>query len=250
MTRTILALMLREMSATYGRNPGGYIWAIVQPVATIVILVVAFSIVLRSPSLGTSFPLFYATAVLPMRLFQELAQVTGFSMIFNYPLMGYPRVTYVESYLSRAILCILTQIMVSVIVLAGIYIVEGMRPSINFTPLLMSYAAAILLALSVGLFNCYAIIAFPVWKTIWNILTRPLLLISGLFYIYEELPPVAQDILWYNPLMHITGLTRSGFYTTYNPVYIDLTYVFVFASIPAFFGALLLYRFSKHILTK
>lgn len=250
MARIVLALMLREMSATYGRNPGGYLWAVVQPVATILILVVAFSFVFRAPSLGTSFPLFYATAVLPIRLFQELSQVTGFSMIFNFPLMGYPRVTYVESYISRAILSILTQIMVSVIILVGIYVIEGDRPYIDFTPVLLAYGAAVFLALGVGMFNCYAVIAFPVWKTIWNILTRPLMLISGLFYLYEDLPQIGKDILWYNPLVHITGYNRTGFYSTYSPEYISMTYVFVFGLIPMFFGALLLYRFSKHILTK
>jgi capsular polysaccharide transport system permease protein len=250
MGRVILALILREMSATYGRNPGGYIWAILQPVATIVILVLAFSFVLRSPSLGTSFPLFYATAVLPIRLFQELSQVTGFSMIFNFPLMGYPRVTYVESFLSRAILCILTQIMVSVIILFGISIIYGERITIDFRPVLIAYGTTIFLALGFGLFNCYAIIAFPVWKTIWNILTRPLMLISGLFYVYEDLPRIAQEILWYNPLVHITGLNRTGFYSTYSPEYITLSYVYILSIILMFFGALLLYRYSKHILSK
>ena len=31
--RTSVALMLREMVTTYGRSPGGYIWAVVEPVA-------------------------------------------------------------------------------------------------------------------------------------------------------------------------------------------------------------------------
>lgn len=250
MGRTIVALVLREMSATYGRNPGGYIWAILQPVASIAILVIAFSIILRSPSLGTNFPLFYATAILPLRMFQELSQVTGTSMIYNFPLLGYPRVTYVESFLSRAFLCILTQIMVSSIIFTAIFIGYGIRPTIDFVPVLVAYGAMICLGLGIGLFNCYAIITFPLWKTVWAIITRPLVLISGMFYIYEELPVLAQDILWYNPLMHLTGLTRSGFYLTYRPDYIDLAYVFPCAAVPAFFGALLLYRFAKHILNR
>lgn len=30
--RTVMAMVLREMTATYGRTPGGYIWAIIEPV--------------------------------------------------------------------------------------------------------------------------------------------------------------------------------------------------------------------------
>ena len=71
--RAIIALILREMSTTYGRSPGGYLWAILQPVAMIVMLTLAFSVLLRSPSLGTSFLLFYASGFLIMRMFQEVS---------------------------------------------------------------------------------------------------------------------------------------------------------------------------------
>ena len=49
--RTITALVLREMSATYGRSPGGYVWAVVQPIGMILFLSVGFSLLVRSPSL-------------------------------------------------------------------------------------------------------------------------------------------------------------------------------------------------------
>ena len=30
--RTISALIMREMQTTYGRSPGGYLWAVLEPV--------------------------------------------------------------------------------------------------------------------------------------------------------------------------------------------------------------------------
>ena len=67
--RTILALILREMSTTYGRSAGGYIWAVLEPAAGIALLAFAFSLALRAPSLGTNFALFYATGYLPFMLY-------------------------------------------------------------------------------------------------------------------------------------------------------------------------------------
>ncbi|MDJ0823602.1 MAG: sugar ABC transporter permease, partial [Paracoccaceae bacterium] len=29
--RAVMALMLREMSTSFGRSPGGYLWAILEP---------------------------------------------------------------------------------------------------------------------------------------------------------------------------------------------------------------------------
>ena len=46
MARTIGALVMREMSSTYGKSTGGYLWVILEPIAGIVLLTVIFSIAL------------------------------------------------------------------------------------------------------------------------------------------------------------------------------------------------------------
>ena len=248
--RAIIALILREMSTTYGRSPGGYLWAVLQPVAMIVMLTLAFSVLLRSPSLGTSFLLFYASGFLIMRMFQEVVSAVGWAIGFNQALLAYPRVTYVDTLVARGVLSLLTQIMVSAIVLVGIFIYDDVRVILDFAPILLAYGMAILLGFGIGIFNAYASFSFPVYKTVWGILTRPLMLVSGIFYIYEDLPEFAQTVLWYNPLIHLTGLARMGFYADYDPGYISLLYVALVACIPMFFGVLLLRRYSKDILYK
>ncbi|WP_260008654.1 hypothetical protein [Leisingera sp. M527] len=60
------------MSTRYGRTPGGYLWAILEPMAAILFLAIGFSLVIRSPSLG-SFLLFYATGFLPFNLYQSIS---------------------------------------------------------------------------------------------------------------------------------------------------------------------------------
>ena len=45
--RTVAALVLREMSTRYGRTPGGFLWALLQPLATVLILGFAFSLLAR-----------------------------------------------------------------------------------------------------------------------------------------------------------------------------------------------------------
>ena len=248
--RVVGALLLREMSTTYGRTPGGYLWAILQPVAMIALLTVAFSFILRAPSLGTSFVLFYATGFLPLRMFQDVSNAVGNAVQFNLAMMAYPRVTFVDVLAARAILSVLTQIMVTAVVLWGVFTIETIRVILDFRPILMANAYAIFLAIGVGTLNAYLSFSFPVWKTIWSILTRPLLLISGVFYIYEDLPFFAREILWYNPLVHITGMMREGFYATYDPAYISQIYLGIFGALPLVFGMLLLFRFCKDAIYK
>ena len=71
--RSVLALMLREMSTTYGRSPGGYIWAFAEPIGGILVMTLVFSLIARSPALGTNFPLFFATGMLPFLLYNATA---------------------------------------------------------------------------------------------------------------------------------------------------------------------------------
>jgi capsular polysaccharide transport system permease protein len=248
--RTVGALVLREMSTTYGRSPGGYIWAIIQPVFSIVVLSFGFSLLMRSPSLGTSFLLFYAAGVLPLRMFTEMSSNVGNAIQFNRSLMAYPRVTYIDAILARALLTLITQIMVNCVIIVGIFMYDDVRVVMDFKAILQSYASAILLGIGVGTLNCYLLLAYPLWRTIWGILTRPLFILSAIFYLFEELPQFAQEILWYNPLIHVTGLNRSGFFVTYEPSYISLLYVAVFSVIPLFFGLLILRRYSKDPLFK
>ena len=88
----------------------------------------------------------------------------------------------------------------------------------------------------------------PVWRLIWGVVTGPLIILSAVLYIFEDLPLMAQKILWYNPLVHVTGTARWGFFSTYSPAYINAPFVCACALIPAFFGVLLLRRYGRSIL--
>ena len=83
--RVVMALILREMSTTYGRSPGGYVWAIIEPVAGIAILSLVFVYLFRTPPLGTNFPLFMATGFLPLGLYAGLTSKVGMSIPFSRP---------------------------------------------------------------------------------------------------------------------------------------------------------------------
>jgi len=248
--KTVLALMLREMSTRYGRSPGGYIWAILEPLGAIIMLGFGFSLLLRNPSLGNSFLLFYATGFLPFSLYQNLSTTIARSMIFSKPLLRYPAVIWIDAILARLLLNSLTGILVTYIVLTGILFLIDTRTVIEYVPLLEALFLTILLGFGIGVLNCALFGLIAIWETVWSIITRPLFLASGIFFIYEDMPPVVQDILWYNPLLHLTGLMRQGFYPMYAPQYINLTYVAAFSLIALFFGLLLLSRHHRDILNR
>lgn len=246
--RTVWALMLREMSTRYGRTPGGYIWAIIEPMGTIFLLAIGFSLIVRSPSLGNSFVLFYATGFLPFNIYQQITVMVSRSLIFSRPLLYYPAVSWIDAVLARFILNALTGIMVSYLIMVILLSFTETRTVLEIPPILLGLTLAIVLGFGVGVMNCALTGLFPTWELIWSIATRPLFLASGIIFVYEDMPRVIQDVLWYNPLMHITGIMRSGFYPMYAPQYVSVTYVLLVALVTAGFGLLLLGRYHREIL--
>ncbi|PSL17606.1 ABC transporter permease [Shimia abyssi] len=245
--RIMIALMLREMSTTYGRSPGGYLWAIMDPVAAVVLLSFAFSLLLRAPSLGTSFLLFYAAGYLPFNLYNMVANTTSRALRFSRELLAYPDVTFVDALFARFILNTLTQLIVFIVVISGILAVIDTTAILDYPQILHALFLASILGLGLGTLNAFLFEWFPAWMQVWSILTRPLFLASGIFYIFEDLPRVAQDLLWYNPLFHVTGLMRAGFYPSYRAAYASTLFVMAIALIALVLGLLLLRKHYRNL---
>lgn len=248
--RCVLALMLREMGTRYGRQPGGYVWALVQPLGMIILLSFAFSLLARSPALGTSFLLFKGTGMLILMMFNNLGNSVGQSMSYSKTLLFYPRVKWLDAVIARFLLNGLVALVVTVIILTGIMIFDDVRTVLDWQKIALAIFLTCSFGLGVGCLNCYLFMRFSIWQTIWGIVTAPLFLISGVVFLYEGLPPLGQKILWYNPLLHITGIMRDGFYPVYTPTYISVPYVLTCALIPIVLGLMLTRQYHRDLLNR
>lgn len=248
--RVIGALILREMGSTYGRSPGGYLWAVLSPVGVIVILALAFSLVVRVPALGTSFVLFYATGYLPFELVMGLTGVLSASITYSRPLLAYPRVTWMDSVIARFLLNVLTKIVIAVLVMGGIMLCVDAHVRLNFAHLGMALVMGALLGLGMGLMNCLLGGLFPVWGRIWGIASRPLFLASGIIFLIEELPRNLRDLLAWNPVAHVIAETRLGFYPMYHPGFVSYSYVLGVGLALTAFALLLLHRWYRTVLER
>ena len=241
--RAVLALMLREMATTYGRSPGGYLWAVLEPVGGIAILTLIFSFGFNAPSLGTNFPIFYATGVLPFMMFNSVCNRVSTALLFSKSLLAYPAVTFVDALIARFIVNTVTQAMVAYVVFGGILLIYETRTLPDPVLIAQSLGLTAALALGVGTLNAYLIARFAVWQVVWSILTRPLFLVSGIFFLFNAMPHPMRDVVWYNPLIHVVGIMRAGFYPTYDAEYTSMAYV-VLVSLVTFAAGLLLLRRS------
>ena len=187
--RVITALVIREMGTQFGRAAGGYLWAIAQPLGGILLLAIAFSLAVRTPPLGTSFMLFYATGIMPFTMFNTMARGVSQAVSSNRGLLNYPVVTLLDAVFAKIVLNAMTQLVVATVLFAGIILGTGLYVTLDLGAVVLAFLLAGLFGLGIGTMNCVLFGFFPTWKNIWSVLTRPLFLLSGIFFIFESVPP-------------------------------------------------------------
>ena len=246
--RVIVALILREMSGSYGRSIGGYFWAVAEPVAGIALLSGLFALGFKNPPIGTSFAIFYATGLLPFFMFMDVSNKVAQSINFSRALLGYRRVTFLDAIIARTILSAATQIIVALLVFTGVLWAFETRTTLHIPSVILAYSMALAIGISIGTMNAVIMSFFPIWQRVWGILTRPLVLMSGVIILPQNIPQPIRDYMMYNPLIHVTGEMRNAFYYSYRGEYVDPLYVFSLSITIGVISLLFLRRYHRDIL--
>ncbi|MEL6979464.1 MAG: ABC transporter permease [Pseudomonadota bacterium] len=234
--RVMRALFRREMLTRFGRTPGGYLWAILEPLSFILVLTGVFSLMAHMPPLGSSFVLFFATGYMAFTFYKATADFGSAGVQFNKALLNYPAVTPFDTVTARVILQFLTNYMVSILLFGGIFLFTDTPINLNVPLIFIATAGATLLAFGMAALNAVLFMRYPVYERVFGIVNRPLFLISGVFFLPEAMPTIIQDLLFFNPIAHYICLFRMGFYPEYQSTFLSIGYVWFWSIGLAFLG--------------
>jgi capsular polysaccharide transport system permease protein len=223
--RVITALILREITTSNMQSLLGYLWEVIEPVIFILFLMFLFTLFVKRPPIGDSFALFYASGLLPYMAFLRTVSQVGGALRQSRALLSYPGVTFLDAILARFVLAALTKTLVFVAVLALVCLGFGVDPFFDVPQLVLGMTMSMLLALALGTANCLLVHVLPLWDRLWGLVTRPLMLLSAVIYLFETVPLPYRDWLWWNPVVHMVGAVRAGVYPTYDAAYVSVTYV-------------------------
>jgi capsular polysaccharide transport system permease protein len=210
--RILAALILRETASRFGRSWGGYLWAVAEPVATIAVLSLAFSMFVRTPPLGRSFELFYATGLLPFALYAAIASAGITTLQANKGLLIHPAISVFDVLLARTLLEIITHAAIAALVLPGLVVLVRVDLAFSPAPLAAAMLSAAALGFGVGLCNALLVGFFPTWRQVWAVLNRPMFLASGILFLPTGVPASLAPLVQANPLSHVVALMRGAFY--------------------------------------
>lgn len=247
--RVISAIILRETKSRYGEHRLGFFWVLLEPTLMILGFTLIRSLLGAGISHGMEPELYMLTGIAPFLLFRGVMSNTSAAISANKALLGFPQVTTFDLIMARALLEFGTIVCVFFILLMGLLLfgfdIDIERPLPLFGAFSLMFAAG----LGAGLILCSVSPFFPSIKQLsGQILGRPLFFTSGIFFTVGDLPASARDYLLYNPLLHVTELSRSAFFKSFESSYIDLEYALMFCLWLLAFGLMMHQALHKRAL--
>ena len=244
--RVVAALVRRETRAHFGETRMGYLWAIVEPTLHLIGYVILFGYILgRHVPVGGSLTLFMLTGLVPYFLYMKQAVYLAGAVAGNKPLLNLPPVKPFDVFVSRGILEASTYLFVGAIMLIAL-ILAGNTDAIPRNPIVLAEAILLVVFFGMGLGMVNAVMQtfIPTWTTMFTLVMGPLYLLSGVWFIPQEIPPPFRGYLLINPVMHFIMWFRAGFYPNDVATYLDRGYA-ISASVGVFVLGLALQRVMR-----
>ena len=234
----ILALVMRDVRTRFGGSYLGYIIAVGWPLAHLSALVFFLGILRTSTPLGTDNAVFVATGSAPYILCLYPARQMTQSIAINRPRFVFPIVGVLDVIFARAIVEIITALIVVII----FYTVASIA-GIDLTPIdppraALAILGIIYLAIGLGLVNTIMISLFAGWRVVFIVGMIASYTTAGVMIVPSMLPQQVQNLMWYNPLYQLVTWMRSAYYEGYGDGVVSPTYVFWYGTICMLIGLL------------
>ncbi len=228
--QVIYAIMLRDIRTRFGHTRLGYLWAIMEPMSHLATLGTMFYLLNHAPPpLGDSMFLFYITGLVPYLMFAHVSHDVMGAVDGGGAMLQLPIVKRTDVIVAHALRQLATELIVGIVIfsVAALLGTQGM-PS---DPLTAGGAVILLwlLAIGIGCVNVVAVGLFPSYETLYAVVTRLLYFASGIYYSPIAMPPVIREWLVWNPVLQGIEMFRSGFYHQYDPHWLDVNYLVMWA---------------------
>lgn len=238
----IYALLLRELSSTFGKNRGGYFWVLIEPIAHLLVPVFVFTFIRQRLIPGVEYPVFLVYGFLPFLLFKTicLQMINGVNQTRG--LLAYRQVLLMDVFIAKAMAYAVIQAVVFTIVLTGLamfgFDVLPPRP----LELAAVLALTVMFAFGLGLVLAAITSLIPDARSVVSIMFMPLYFMSGILFPVTRFPDEWVQRLAFNPVLHLVEMSRSMGVEGYEPFkYLSYAYPVALAFTLTAIG-LMLYR--------
>lgn len=245
--RIIDALLLRELMARFGHNNVGFLWQIIEPLMLMVGVMVAWSLIYGERNHGVMVLPLVLTGYSVLTLWRHMTGRLPNTFRDASGLLFHRDVRPADILVARAILESISTLVAFFIALLPLQLIGIMEPVHDYLVLLGAWSLMCLFSFGAAMI----ITALAHFSEAFERFVQPIMYIilplTGVFYMVFWLPPAAQKIVLYSPLVHISEMIRGGYFgpdvpTTWDPVYVIFWTIAVNAA-----GWVLVLKAQRHI---
>src|SRR5471030_1366783 len=232
----VKALFLREIKTRFGKFRLGYLWAALEPLAHMLILLTIFGFVMHRTMPDISFPVFLINGIVPYFVFSNISNRSIGAIEANQGLFNYRPVKPIDTIIARAILEALIYALVYVLLMA----IVGLAGE-EFEVVVLVWVLLVIFSFGVGLIFMVVGKTFPETEKFLPILLKPLYFISCIMFSLHTIPKEYWPYLLWNPIVHVVELSRAAVVPGYSSDGVSLAYL-ALCALATLFAGLALYR--------
>lgn len=238
---TIEALFLREIRTRFGKYRLGYLWAILEPSAHLLMLLGILGYVMHRTMPDISFPVFLLNGLIPFFIFSSISKRSISAIEANQGLFNYRSVKPIDTIIARALLETLIYVIVYILLMLIVWIVGEYFKITNLLRIMGTWSLLIILSCSIGLIFMVVGRTFPEMQKVLPLLNKPLYFGSCIMFPLHSIPKQYWPYLLWNPLVHVVELSRESVMPGYISEGVSLNYLAMFTLVTLFIS-LALYR--------
>jgi lipopolysaccharide transport system permease protein len=231
----------RDIKVRYRQAFLGTSWAVIQPLANMLLFAGVFGSLAHMPSNGIPYPIFSYTALLPWTFFSVVIGAASGSLTSNQPLITkvyFPRVLLPAGTALAAML----DFGIAAVLLLGMLVYYHIR--VTWMVLLTPFAVLLMLMLTLGvsLFLAAASVRYRDVRYLLPFITQLLLFATPIIYPITMVPARFRPILALNPCWGMVDSFRACLLPD-QPIDLKLIAISIGLTFVVFFGSL--YYFNK-----
>lgn len=222
----IAGLIVRQFKGHMAGSRLGLLFTIADIIAHIVILGFLFSLIGRTPKFGDSAIIFLATGLIPFKMAIYLANAVPQQLRTGRAQTRLPVVNEMGLIFAAVAVNFINMLIACIVICVGADLIGVTHPYPDLLHItILAMLLAVVFGTGVGLINGVIGMFAPWYLALFDILTKGLFLISGIFFVVDYLPPQIRDVLSWNPIAHLVIAFRMGFFDNYPTMVFDAYYV-------------------------
>ena len=192
-------LTWRDIKIRYKQTVLGVLWAIIQPLATMLVFTLLFGRIAKIPSNGVPYPVFYLSALLPWTYFSSVLISAGNSLVTNSNLLTkiyFPRIILPAS----AALAGLVDFFIGSVIMGVVLWFYGFVPGVTSFLWLLLIVPMVFLTLGVGMILSALNVKYRDVKYALPFLIQIWLFVTPVIYPATLIPERFRWVVLLNPL--------------------------------------------------